>query len=216
LTVEVPSGKFQCFFHSVDNPNHKTMEIDYQVIDGGDLDINFMLILGAEVLVQDARQASATHKVELKSLGEYQLCFDNSFSYQARKVVFFEIFMLDAQGNIDASQDPAQMVARTDDLDLRRRMEAVGITIAEFHNSADRIRNTLNRIEYNQAVLRAYEARDKAVMTTNFDRVSFWSLINSIVLIGVGAVQVYMIRCLFEENSKVGRLLRRSNHNDRY
>ncbi len=31
LTVEVPAGKFQCFFQTVDNAEHKTMEIDYQV-----------------------------------------------------------------------------------------------------------------------------------------------------------------------------------------
>lgn len=33
--------------------------------------------------------------------GDYQLCFDNSFSYQHRKIVFFEIFLYDKDGNLD-------------------------------------------------------------------------------------------------------------------
>lgn len=31
FTVEVPAGKFQCFFQPVDLAKHKTLEVDYQV-----------------------------------------------------------------------------------------------------------------------------------------------------------------------------------------
>lgn len=31
FTVEIPAGKFQCFFQPVDFEKHKTMEVDYQV-----------------------------------------------------------------------------------------------------------------------------------------------------------------------------------------
>jgi len=67
----------------------------------------------------------------------------------------------------------------------------------------------MNKIEYHQSTLRAYEARDRAIMTANNDRVLFWSILNAVVLIAVGAVQVITIRSLFEENSKLGRALRR-------
>lgn len=33
--------------------------------------------------------------------GDYQICFDNSFSYQTRKVLFFELFLLDENGSFD-------------------------------------------------------------------------------------------------------------------
>uniref|UniRef100_A0A914CYG9 GOLD domain-containing protein n=1 Tax=Acrobeloides nanus TaxID=290746 RepID=A0A914CYG9_9BILA len=89
-------------------------------------------------------------------------------------------------------------------------MQDLGIALSEFHGSFNRIKNHLNKIEYHQAILRAYEARDRAILGANYDRVTFWSIVNSIVLIGVGFTQVYMIRSLFEENSKLGKFIRRS------
>lgn len=62
LTVEVPAGKFQCFYQPVTDAKHKTMEIDYQVIDGADLNVNFMVLFGAEVLVQEVMKTDGTHK----------------------------------------------------------------------------------------------------------------------------------------------------------
>ncbi|CAJ0580146.1 unnamed protein product, partial [Mesorhabditis spiculigera] len=211
FTVEVPPGKFQCFFQPVTNPNHKSIEVDYQVVDGGDLNINFMLLLGAEVLIQETMKTDASHKVEIKQVGDYQVCFDNSFSYQSRKVVFFEIFLYDQAGNLD---DFDYVKAGLQDDRLKQRMADLGVTVEIFHGAATRIKNNFNKMEYHQAILRAHEARDRSVMNANLDRVSFWSIVNSLVLIFVGGIQVYMIRSLFEENSKVGRFLRKGTHQD--
>ncbi|CAI5447425.1 unnamed protein product [Caenorhabditis angaria] len=206
FTVEVPAGKFECFFQSVDIAKHKTLEVDYQVIDGGDLNINFMLIHGANVLQQDQLKTDGSHRIDLTEGGDYQVCFDNSFSYQTRKVVFFEIFLFDANGNLDESD--LSSLARQD-AELSIRMNDLGVTIDEFHRRANGIKNNLNKVEYHQALLRAHEARDRAIMSANFDRVTFWSLLHTLVLLGVAAIQVFMIRQLFEENSKIGRVLRK-------
>lgn len=54
-------------------------------------------------------------------------------------------------------------------------------------------------MEYYQSMARSQEARDRSIMNANHDRVLFWSIFNSIVLIGVGAVQVKkMFEYLFE------------------
>lgn len=206
LTVEVKPGKFECFFQPVTDAKYKTMEIDYQVIDGGDLNINFMLLFGAEVLKQEALKQDASHKIEIKSTGDYQICFDNTFSYQARKVVYFEVYMFDAEGRLE-DYDIAKYAKN--DPNFAQHMQNLGITLQEFHASADRIKAHLNKAEYYMALLRAYEARDRSIMDANYSRVTFWSLLNAFVLIAVGVVQVYMIRSLFEENSKIGRALRR-------
>ncbi|KAI1714207.1 hypothetical protein Ddc_11525 [Ditylenchus destructor] len=205
LTVEVPPGKFQCFFQEV-TEKHKAFEIDYQVIDGGDLNINFMLILGADIIKQDNMKTDATHRIELEKYGDYQICFDNSFSYQTRKVVFFEIFLYDQNGNLE--EVDITKYAKTDP-ELKKRLEELGLTVNQFHDSFGKIRSHLSKVEYYQAMFRTQEARDRAIMTANNDRVLFWSVLNSLVLIGVGFVQVYMIRSLFEEHSKLGRALRR-------
>jgi protein ERP2 len=206
LTVEVKPGKFECFFQPITDPKYKTMEIDYQVIDGGDLNINFMLIFGAEVSAQEALKQDGHHKIDIKQLGDYQICFDNTFSYQARKVVYFEVYIYDAEGRLEdfdiskfAKNDPA----------FQQRMQTLGIAVTDFHASADRVKAHLNKAEYYLALLRAYEARDRSIMDANLNRVNFWSVLNALVLVVVGVVQVYMIRSLFEENSKIGRALRR-------
>ncbi|CAI4224464.1 unnamed protein product [Auanema sp. JU1783] len=206
FTVEVPPGKFQCFFQPVQNNVHKTMEVDYQVVDGGDLNINFMILLGANILIQDKLKTDGSHRLELQEAGDYQVCFDNSFSYQTRKVVFFEIFLFDENGNLD-DIDIASLGQKTGD--VQAQMEQFGVTVADFHAVSNRIKNQLNKVEYHQALMRAHEARDRAVMNANLDRVTFWSIVHTIVLLGVGSIQVYMIRSLFEDNSKLGKMLRR-------
>lgn len=54
-----------------------------------------------------------------------------------------------------------------------------------------------------QTVLRAFEARDRNLQESNFDRVNFWSVINLIVMLLVSAVQVYLVRSLFEDKRKI-------------
>ena len=45
-------------------------------------------------------------------------------------------------------------------------------------------------------------------MEHNFERVNFWSIFNIVIMLCVGFIQVYMIRSLFEDKSKIGRALR--------
>lgn len=147
LTVEVPAGKFQCFYQPVADAKYKTLEVDYQVIDGADLNVNFMILLGAEVLVQEVMKTDGTHKfvkilikgrkwyfcrVEIKQIGDYQICFDNTFSIQSRKVVFFEVFLMDENGNVE---DTDISSFAKNDPNFLQRMQEIGITISEFHVS---------------------------------------------------------------------------------
>ncbi|VDO18934.1 unnamed protein product [Heligmosomoides polygyrus] len=206
FTVEIPPGTFQCFFQPVDVTKHKSLEVDYQVIDGGDLKINFMILLGANVLIQDSTKVDGSHRLEVSQSGDYQFCFDNSFSYQARKVVFFEIFLLNEQGQTD---DIDLEKLATKDETLEKRMGDLGLTIAGFRNAMSVIKGQLNKIEYHQAILRAHEIRDRSVMTANLERVTFWSCTHTLVMLCVAGLQVFLIRSLFEDNSKVGRLLRK-------
>jgi hypothetical protein len=136
----------------------------------------------------------------------FQLCFDNTFSYQARKVIFFEVYLTDANGNAD---DIDVSKFAVNDVDFAKRVYDIGITLIDFKSATARIKNLLNKIEYYQSTLRSYEHRDKVIMAANLSRVSFWSVITTAVLVFVAVLQVYTIRSLFEENSKLGRALRR-------
>lgn len=54
-----------------------------------------------------------------------------------------------------------------------------------------------------QTLLRAFEARDRNIQESNFDTVNFWSIINLVVMMLVSAVQVYLVRSLFEDKRKI-------------
>uniref|UniRef100_A0A1I7V830 GOLD domain-containing protein n=1 Tax=Loa loa TaxID=7209 RepID=A0A1I7V830_LOALO len=197
-TIEVDAGKHNCFFQTVNNTHHKFMEIDYQVVDGGDLNINFMLLLGTKILLQETKKVEGSHKLSMTESGDYQLCFDNSFSYQTRKVLFFELFLFDEDGSFDETNMLEEFGP------IRQEYSGLGFEMQKFQKASNNIKNQLNKIEYHQSLLRAYEARDRAIMNANLERVTLWSAVNSIILVIVGLLQVYMIRSLFEDSSKLG------------
>ena len=63
------------------------------------------------------------------------------------QVVFFEIFLFDANGNID--EPSVAGLAKPDD-QLQEKMRQVGMTITDFHTGANRVKASLNKIEYYQ------------------------------------------------------------------
>ena len=54
----------------------------------------------------------------------------------------------------------------------------------------DRIRGHLTKSRIMQDQLRAYEARDRNIAENNYTKVNNWSLINIIVMVVTGFIQV--------------------------
>lgn len=74
------------------------------------------------------------------------------------------------------------------------------------HLLQDTINNVKSRLGKSvqiQTVLRAFEARDRNIQESNFDRVNFWSVINLVVMMVVSGVQVYLVRSLFDDKRKM-------------
>lgn len=52
-----------------------------QVIEGGDLDINFVVSDPDKVpIVMEPRSMDGLHGLDIKKTGEYEICLDNTFS----------------------------------------------------------------------------------------------------------------------------------------
>lgn len=68
-------------------------------------------------------------RIEIKEAGDYQLCFDNRFSYQARKVVYFEIYLFDEHGNVE--EEDVSKYAKSDP-GLQERFQKLGMTVLQF------------------------------------------------------------------------------------
>lgn len=194
LTVEVGAGKMECFFQPVKNPCE--VEIEYQVIDGGDLDINFFVQApDGRVLISEHRRTDNFHKVKIPTVGDMKVCLDNTFSHFATKLVFFELTSdEDDEDDDDATWDGAK----------EELQGLIDMTLDDFKVILEKLGENLDRSRNLQTVLKMYEARDRNIVESNFDRVNFLSGVQLAIMLIVGFVQVFLIRSLFEDRSHRG------------
>ncbi|XP_061489761.1 transmembrane emp24 domain-containing protein 5 [Rhineura floridana] len=189
FTFTLPAGRKECFFQPMQR--EASLEIEYQVLDGAGLDVDFHLVSPKdETLVFEQRKSDGVHTVETED-GDYMFCFDNTFSTLSEKVIFFEL-ILDNMGD-DEQEDWKKYITGTDLLDMK---------LEDILESVNSMKSRLSKSIQIQTLLKAFEARDRNIQESNFDRVNFWSMVNLAVMVVVSAVQVYMLKSLFEDKRK--------------
>ncbi|XP_004689829.1 PREDICTED: transmembrane emp24 domain-containing protein 5 [Condylura cristata] len=191
FTFTLPAGQKECFYQPM--PLKASLEIEYQVLDGAGLDIDFHLASPeGRTLVFEQRKSDGVHTVETE-VGDYMFCFDNTFSTISEKVIFFEL-ILDNMGEQGQDQeDWKKYITGTDMLEMK---------LEDILDSISSIKSRLSKSGHIQTLLRAFEARDRNIQESNFDRVNFWSMVNLVVMVLVSAIQVYMLKSLFEDKRK--------------
>lgn len=205
LSVVVEAMSRECFIQYF----HKglTVEVDFQVISGGDgLDLNFWVNSPKNIVVSHLqRQQSARPTFTTAEEGEYRICFDNSFSRFSAKQVHFYIGTTEEFNDPNFSPKPVfgpQSQLSSDELgELDNKLD-------NFRASFSKVALSLERSQRLQNLFKVYEAIDRSLMEQSYDRVNLFSTVNVVIMLVVACIQVFMIRSLFEDNSKVGRLLR--------
>jgi len=189
-TVKVHAGKRDCYFEEIkaDQP----FEFEYQVIDGGALDITFQMISPTgKVLATDIRKEDGVHTVEEPQTGAYQFCFDNGFSRMSDKIVFFEIFMDDAMDYDDYDDDWKENIKPDDSGLLEDR-------VSEIQTALSRMKLNMAKTSQIQNLLRAFEAKDRNLIEANRSRVDTWSCIHLATMVATAFLQVYLLRSFFK------------------
>lgn len=198
LSVMVEPGRRECF-HQIINPN-VPVEVDYQVIKGGEMDISFWVNSPSNrIIITELRKNVGQHNFVTEESGEYRFCFDNSFSRFATKQVFFYVGTNDP--NAPQFDDKQAQLARDE-------LGELDVKYENFKNLFLVVQKNIEKAQHMQTVFRAYEIIDRNTMENNYDRINFWSLVNIFILVGVSLLQVYLIRSLFEEKSKIGKVIR--------
>ncbi|NWI19414.1 TMED1 protein, partial [Crypturellus soui] len=131
--------------------------------------------------------------VEPTEAGDYRLCFDNSFSAVSEKLVFFELLFDGPHGDGDGDGDGDAW------LEAAEPEDSLDVKIEDIKESIETMRSRLERSIQMQALLRAFEARDRKLQESNRGRVDFWSAVNLGALLLVALLQVYTLRSLFQE-----------------
>ncbi|KAG8226702.1 hypothetical protein J437_LFUL005518, partial [Ladona fulva] len=181
MTVSIEPGRKECFFQYL--KTEQVLELDYQVIDGGqgEIDISFELLSPVgRSLVAEYKKPDSSHRIAAEEDGDYQLCWDNTFSRFNSKTVFFEIA-------IDGEEDPWDLDI---DGDVAPSPEDIYETqILNMQDTMQRVRLHLNKIRHLQDQQRAFEARDRNIAESNFTRVNVWSFFQIVVMGCVGFLQ---------------------------
>ncbi|XP_061154187.1 transmembrane emp24 domain-containing protein 5 [Syngnathus typhle] len=191
FTFTLPAGRKECFYQTM--KKDASLEIEYQVLDGAGLDVDFYISSpSGQILYSDHHKSDGMHTVETED-GDYMFCFDNTFSSVSEKLVFFELIL----DNMDADDEPEDWkdyVHGTDVLDMK---------LEDIMDTINSVKSRLGKSSQIQTMLRAFEARDRNLQESNYDRVNFWSLVNLAVMMLVSGVQVYLVRSLFEDKRKI-------------
>ena len=200
MTVHVDAGKKECFFHNV--KLGETIDIEYQVIDGGhgDLDISFSLAdpIGL-IIVTDFKKPENIHRHDVQKEGDYRFCFDNTFSTFNRKTVFFEL-IVEKEGEQNLGDDQWNDV-----LEGLTPEEYYEMKVQDIMDYIGRIRMQMTKARQIQDMLRSHEARDRNLAESNFSKVNTWSLFQICAMVAVGLLQVFLVRSIFDTNTRMSK-----------
>jgi protein ERP2 len=98
LTILIPASQRECFYQVLETG--KTIETQYEVLAGGDVDINYFFYSPTtRVLQADFKKRDGHQTLKLEETGEYQFCFDNSVSRFHQKQVYFSLRLINEQGH---------------------------------------------------------------------------------------------------------------------
>ncbi|XP_063056067.1 transmembrane emp24 domain-containing protein 5 [Engraulis encrasicolus] len=188
FTFTLAPGHKECFYQTM--KSDASLEIEYQVLDGAGLDVDFYLSSpNGHILASDFRKSDGVHTVETHE-GDYMFCFDNTFSTVSEKIIFFEL-ILDNMGEENNEQEEwKQYVHGTDMLDMK---------LEDIMDTINSVKARLGKSLQIQTVLRAFEARDRNLQESNYERVNVWSFTNLLLMMLVSGIQVYVLRSLFED-----------------
>ncbi|KAL6460578.1 hypothetical protein MHYP_G00305440 [Metynnis hypsauchen] len=184
FTFLLPAGQTECFFQPV--TKNSSLEVEYQVLAGSGLDVGFTLIspYGYRV-VSEFMKSDGFHVVDPTEEGDYRICFDNSFSTLVEKMVFMEV-IVDSKDSADEDWE-----------NLAEPENTLGYKLDDIKEVMEAVHKNLERSGQTQAVLRAFEARDRYLLEDNLWRVSFWSSVNLLLILTVALAQVYAVCRLF-------------------
>ncbi|KAG2222582.1 hypothetical protein INT45_008701 [Circinella minor] len=173
ISIDIPAHGQHCFFEELAKGDKMT--VTFQVGEGGNLDIDFLISdPGGNLIKSSARESTGTHVIEAAVAGKHTYCFGNQMSSVTAKSVNFNVHdMQKIENTAKADIDPIE---------------------SEIRELADSIFAIKAEQEY--IVVRERQHRDTAESTNA--RVKWWSLGQVVLLAAVCFWQVIYLKRFFE------------------
>ncbi|TPX35994.1 hypothetical protein SmJEL517_g01856 [Synchytrium microbalum] len=162
----MPPHDKQCFFESLKRGDR--LDLSYQVAEGGNLDIDFWIITEDNRLVFNAnKEATATYGFNAERDGRFEYCFSNQMTSVADKLVSFTV------------QGPDEQIR------LQQKMGQTEEVAEPLQKEIEHLANGLRAVRDEQSYMVARERAHRYTAESTNSRVMWWSLFESIMLIGV-------------------------------
>eukprot|EP00128_Syssomonas_multiformis_P015298 Colp12_sorted_trinity150504_noHs@20018 len=190
FTFQLTAHEMQCFYEDVFEGQE--VDVEFQVIAGGALDVDFYYYDPRGVQIIERLKATDGHYTATAGVsGEHRFCFSNAMSTIQDKWVFIDLG-IDRQKAYDSwSSSKAPEKPKAHD-------EAVEV----LQTSVDKLRHTLREVEHTQAYLRVREARHRFTAESTNERVFWWSLVQSSLIVFTALTQVFFVRRFFGGGDK--------------
>ncbi|KAF9937815.1 hypothetical protein BGZ75_002957 [Mortierella antarctica] len=183
LTYNVAAHEKACFYTWADVPKKK-IAFYFAVQSGGafDIDVDVKDPKQKQILSLE-KERQGDYVFTANEAGEYSFCFSNDMSTFAEKVLDFEI-------TVEHEKRAAEM----DQKDKGKGPQAQTDAMDE---SLFRLVGELGRIDRMQKYFRTRENRNFSTVVSTENRIFWFSLTESILIVTMAMVQVYVIRTFF-------------------
>lgn len=178
LTFELPDNDKQCFYEELEKG--VKFDIDFQVISGGNYDVDcFVTDPLDNVLYQEKRKQydSFSHTTQMK--GVYKVCFSNEFSTFTHKIVYLEFRHGEEEPLLPGMNRASALT----------QLESTCVSMHEI----------LKVVAESQTWYRLREAHDRIKAEHLHERVTFWSIGETVLLFVIGIGQVMLLRSFFTD-----------------
>jgi len=179
MTFELPDNEKQCFHEIIDRGIKCTIE--FQVITGGNYDVDMELLSPkGQILYKDTKKQYDSYTWTTDVKGEYKFCFSNEFSTFSHKLVYFDFQVGEEGPPIPDMGNHATAMTQ---------METSAVTIHE----------ALKVVSDYQTHHRLRESQGRAFAEDLNERVQYWSIGESIIILIIGIGQVIVLKSFFTD-----------------
>ncbi|KAI0600543.1 emp24/gp25L/p24 family/GOLD-domain-containing protein [Biscogniauxia sp. FL1348] len=181
LTYKLSANEKVCFYAAPERIGSK-IAFYFAVQSGGSFDIDYVVSGPSDKVILDGeKERQGDFVFTANEIGEYKFCFNNEMSTYSEKFVDFEIAVEDeqrAQIPVKQGSTPEQTSA--------------------LEESIYKISGQLSTITRNQKYFRTRENRNFSTVRSTEGRIVNFSLIQCMMVICMGGLQVFVVRFFFQ------------------
>ncbi|EFP81444.2 hypothetical protein PGT21_033038 [Puccinia graminis f. sp. tritici] len=189
LTTTVAPGEKLCFYAWVDKPKEK-VGFYFAVQSGGSFDIDWSVTDPSDkIVIEGEKERQGDFVFTAHEVGEHSFCLNNDMSSFSEKVVDFDIM-------IESEPRSSPPLKQTSLLEQASSLE----------ESIYKLSGSLSNIQRTQKYFRTRENRNSATVKDTQNRIFYFNIGISLLLIGISFTQVWIVRKFFNSPGKYVRV----------